>query len=345
MRRRPAALKEATNSWSLDNARQPDEAGRIIAHHLRTVSADDQPCVQRAPHYFTQARREGTVLLRHTRVIGNWAIFANGKPWELLMPPMQTKSAFAPASEPPGNRDLPFMAESREVRTDFAAAAETLPPKRVLVVDVGGNNVKILASGQNVRRSFPSGPKMTPKDMISGVKRLAADWEYDAVSIGYPGPVLRGRPVAEPRNLGCGWVGFDFAHAFGRPVKIVNDAAMQALGSYRGGKMLFLGLGTGLGSTMIVAGSIEPMELGHLPYRKSTYENYVGRAGLKRHGKKKWRRHVADVVKRLIAALQPDETVIGGGNVRKLAELPPHSRAGDNANAFRGGLRLWQDAC
>jgi polyphosphate glucokinase len=180
--------------------------------------------------------------------------------------------------------------------------------------------------------------------MVSAVKRLAADWEYDVVSIGYPGVVLRGRPVADPRNLGRGWVGFDFARAFGRPVKIVNDAAMQALGSYRGGKMLFLGLGTGLGSTMIIDGVIEPMELGHLPYRKSTYEDYVGRTGLKRHGKKKWHRHVAAVVKRLIAALEPDETVIGGGNVRKLAALPRHTRAGDNANAFRGGFRLWRDA-
>jgi polyphosphate glucokinase len=185
---------------------------------------------------------------------------------------------------------------------------------------------------------------MTPKEMVSGVKKLAADWAYDAVSIGYPGPVLRGRPVAEPHNLGRGWVGFDFAGAFGRPVKVVNDAAMQALGSYRGGKMLFLGLGTGLGSTMIVDGNVEPMELGHLPYKKGTFEDYVGHAGLERHGKKKWRRHVADVVKRLIAALEPDETVIGGGNVGKLAALPQHARAGDNANAFLGGFRLWPEA-
>jgi polyphosphate glucokinase len=185
---------------------------------------------------------------------------------------------------------------------------------------------------------------MTAKEMVSGVKKLAADWAYDAVSIGYPGPVLRGRPVAEPHNLGRGWVGFDFARAFGRPVKVINDAAMQALGSYRGGKMLFLGLGTGLGSTMIVDGNVEPMELGHLPYKKGTFEDYVGHAGLERHGKKKWRRHVADVVKRLIAALEPDETVIGGGNVGKLAALPQHARAGDNANAFLGGFRLWPEA-
>jgi polyphosphate glucokinase len=214
----------------------------------------------------------------------------------------------------------------------------------VLVADIGGNSVKILATGHKVRRSFPSGPKMTPKAMVLGVKKLAADWAYDVVSIGYPGPVLHGRPVAEPYNLGSGWVGFDFARAFRRPVKIVNDAAMQALGSYQGGKMLFLGLGTGLGSTMIVDGSVQPMELGHLPYKKGTYEDYVGRAGLERHGKTKWRRHVADVVKRLIAALEPDETVIGGGNVRKLAALPPRTRAGDNANALRGGFLLWQES-
>jgi polyphosphate glucokinase len=163
------------------------------------------------------------------------------------------------------------------------------------------------------------------------------------VSIGYPGPVLRGRPVAEPHNLGRGWVGFDFAAAFGRPVQVVNDAAMQALGSYKGGKMLFLGLGTGLGTAMVVEGILEPMELGHLPYKKGTYEDYVGRAGLERFGKKKWRRHVADVVARLIAALEPDDTVIGGGNVAKLDVLPPQCRAGDNSNAFRGGFRLWED--
>ena len=225
------------------------------------------------------------------------------------------------------------------------AAVATRKPvvQNVLVVDVGGTSVKILASGHKVHRSFPSGPKMTPKEMVSGVKKLAADWAYDAVSIGYPGPVLRGRPIAEPHNLGHGWVGFDFVRAFGRPVKVINDAAMQALGSYRGGKMLFLGFGTGLGSTMIVDGIVEPMELGHLPYKKGTYEDYVGRAGLERHGKAKWRRHVSDVTTRLIAALEPDETVIGGGNVGKLAALPPHARVGDNSNAFRGGFRLWQD--
>jgi len=239
--------------------------------------------------------------------------------------------------------DAIFTAERMKTVRQGVVASNSLI-KSVLVVDIGGTSVKLLASGHQTHRSFPSGPKMTPKGMVSGVKKLAADWAYDAVSIGYPGPVLRGRPIAEPHNLGRGWVGFDFAGAFGRPVKVVNDAAMQALGSYRGGKMLFLGLGTGLGSTMIVDGIVEPMELGHLPYKKGTYEDYVGHAGLERHGKKKWRRDVADVVTRLIAALEPDETVIGGGNVGKLAALPPHARAGDNANAFRGGFRLWPEA-
>jgi polyphosphate glucokinase len=211
----------------------------------------------------------------------------------------------------------------------------------VLVVDVGGTSVKILASGEKEHRSFASGPKLTPKQMVAGVKKLADGWRLDAISIGYPGTVLGGRPVAEPYNLGRGWVGFDFASALGRPVKVINDAAMQALGSYQGGKMLFLGLGTGLGTTMVVEGIIEPMELGHLPYRKHTYEDYVSEAALEHHGKKKWRRHVADVVKRLVAVLEPDDTVIGGGNVRKLDALPPHCRKGDNANAFCGGFRLW----
>jgi polyphosphate glucokinase len=177
-----------------------------------------------------------------------------------------------------------------------------------------------------------------------GVKKIIGDWKYDAVSIGFPGPVVRNRPLAEPVNLGHGWVGFNFGAAFGCPVKVINDAAMQAVGSYKRGKMLFLGLGTGLGSAMIVDGIAEPMELGHLPYKKGTYESYVGTAALERQGKKKWRRHVADVVARLVAALEPDEVVIGGGNAKKLKELPPKCRRGDNRNAFRGGFRLWEDA-
>jgi polyphosphate glucokinase len=178
--------------------------------------------------------------------------------------------------------------------------------------------------------------------MVAGVKSLAGDWKYEAVSIGYPGPVLHNKPVAEPHNLAPGWVGFDFKRAFGHPVKIANDAAMQALGSYNGGKLLFLGLGTGLGTTLIADGVVEPMELGHLPYKKATYEDYVGIRGLEKHGVDKWRRHVADVVKLLVAALQPDDVVLGGGNVKQLKELPPGTRAGDNANAFSGGFRLWQ---
>jgi polyphosphate glucokinase len=213
--------------------------------------------------------------------------------------------------------------------------------KKVLVIDVGGTSVKIFANGATEVRSFRSGPTLTPGGMVSKVKKLAADWRYEVVSIGYPGPVLEGRPTADPPNLGRGWIGYDFAAAIGRPVKVVNDAALQALGSYKGGKMLFLGLGTGLGTSLIIDGKLEPMELGHLPYKKGTYESYVGRAGLERDGKKKWRRHVVDVIERLTAALRPDETVIGGGNVRKLDALPPRCRAGHNANAFRGGFLLW----
>jgi polyphosphate glucokinase len=215
--------------------------------------------------------------------------------------------------------------------------------RKVLVVDIGGTSIKLLASGETERRSFPSGPTMTPKPMVKQIKALVSDWRYDVVSIGYPGPVARGRPISEPHNLATGWVGFDFAAAFGRPVKIINDAAMQALGSYEGGKMLFLGLGTGLGSAIIVDGIIEPMEVGHLPYKKGTYEDYVGRDELEKRGRKRWQRHVEDVVARLIAALEPDETVLGGGNVKKLDKLPPGCRAGNNANAFLGGFRLWED--
>ena len=215
---------------------------------------------------------------------------------------------------------------------------------KVLAIDIGGTHVKILATGQREPREFVSGPTMTPRKMVAGVKALARDWKYDAVSIGYPGAVVHGRPVAEPHNLGRGWVGFDYASAFRHPVRIINDAAMQALGSYEGGKMLFLGFGTGLGTAMIVDGIVEPMELGHLPYKKATFEYYVGLRGLKRCGKKKWGKHVADVVARLIAALEPDDVVLGGGNVKKLEELPPGCRAGDNDNAFLGGFRLWADA-
>jgi polyphosphate glucokinase len=214
----------------------------------------------------------------------------------------------------------------------------------VLVVDIGGTHVKILATGQKDSREFASGTTLTPEMMVSGVKKLTNQWKYDAVSIGYPGPVLRNRPVAEPHNLAPGWVGFDFESAFGLPAKVVNDAALQALGSYQGGKMLFLGLGTGLGSCMVVEGLVEAMELGHLPYKKATYEDYVGLRGLERLGKKKWRAHVEDIVTRLATALGPDDVVLGGGNAKHLTEMPKGCRMGANTNAFIGGFRLWDDA-
>jgi polyphosphate glucokinase len=212
----------------------------------------------------------------------------------------------------------------------------------ILVVDVGGTHVKILASGGKEKREIDSGPTLTARQMVSSVKTLADGWGYDVVSIGYPGPVVHDRPVAEPHNLGKGWMGFNFAAAFKLPTKVINDAAMQALGSYRGRKMLFLGLGTGLGSTMIVDGIVQPMELAHLPYKKRTYEDYVGARALEEFGKKAWRKHVEDVVEYLVAALQPDDVVLGGGNAKKLKELPPLCRLGDNANAFKGGFRMWE---
>jgi len=222
-------------------------------------------------------------------------------------------------------------------------AASKLKTKKILAIDVGGTHVKALVTGQREPRKIPSGPKMTAREMVRQVKRLVSGWKYAAVSIGYPGPVVRGRPLREPYNLGKGWVGFDFRKAFGHPVQVINDAAMQALGSYHGGRMLFLGLGTGLGSAMIVDGIIEPMELGHLPYKKGkTYEDYIGLRGLERLGKKKWRRHVFDVVERLQAAMEPDYVVLGGGNAKKLKKLPPKTRLGDNRNAFLGGFRLWE---
>jgi polyphosphate glucokinase len=217
---------------------------------------------------------------------------------------------------------------------------------RILVLDVGGTHVKVVATGHKRRVEFPSGPKMTPAKMVAAVRAATAGWKYDLVSLGYPGPVAHGRPLGEPHNLGHGWVGFDFKKAFGgRPVKIINDAAMQALASYKGRRMLFLGLGTGLGAALIVDGVLEPMELAHLPYKKDrTYEDYVGLAGLKRLGKRKWRRHVNEVVKLFKAALEADYVVLGGGNARLLKKLPPGSCLGNNTNAFRGGYRLWSKA-
>src|ERR1700685_2841697 len=221
---------------------------------------------------------------------------------------------------------------------------ERLARMKILAVDVGGSHVKILATGEKQEREIVSGPQMTARQMVSRVKKLAQGWAYDVVSVGFPGPFLHDRPVAEPHNLGSGWLGFDFAAAFGLPVRVINDAAMQALGSYRGGKMLFLGLGTGLGSAMIVDGIVEPMELGHLPYKKGTYEDYVGNAGLLRFGKKRWRKLVEDVVERLVASLEPEDVVIGGGNVIHMKKLPKGCRAGNNTHAFIGGFRLWDDA-
>jgi polyphosphate glucokinase len=226
------------------------------------------------------------------------------------------------------------------------AVSDVLMRRRpnVLVVDVGGTHVKVLATGHRAPREIPSGPTMSAREMVAAVKRLAPDWRYDVVSIGYPGVCVHGRPVAEPHNLGPGWVGFDFERAFGCPVRIVNDAAMQALGSYRHGRMLFLGLGTGLGSAMIVDGILESLELAHLPYAKGrTYEDYVGVRGLERLGTKKWRRHVQDVVERLAVALGADDVVIGGGNAKRLKRLPDGARLGSNRNAFVGGFRLWDE--
>jgi len=215
--------------------------------------------------------------------------------------------------------------------------------KKVLVIDIGGTNVKFVATGRDVAQRFPSGPKLTPRQFVREIKRHTADWDYDRVSIGFPGVVRNNRAVLEPNNLGRGWVGFDFESAFSRPVKVVNDAAMQALGSYHRGLMLFVGLGTGLGSAIIADGVMIPMELGHLAYKQGTYEGYIGRRGVKSLGKKRWRRHVINVVKRFITAVHPDEVVLGGGRAKKLGKLPKGCRLGDNAHAFTGGLRLWED--
>ncbi|MDQ6829809.1 MAG: ROK family protein [Gemmatimonadota bacterium] len=214
----------------------------------------------------------------------------------------------------------------------------------VLVIDVGGTNVKVLATGKRTPIKIPSGPAMTAARMVAAVRKATADWDYRVVSIGYPGPVLRGKPAREPHNLGGGWMRSDFAKAFERPVRMVNDAAMQALGSYEGGTMLFLGLGTGLGSALIVDGNIAPLELAHLPYKHGrTYEEYVGVAALQAMGKRKWRGHVHDVVELLRAGLNAEYVILGGGNAKYLKTLPPTAKLGDNRNAFRGGFRLWRD--
>jgi polyphosphate glucokinase len=216
--------------------------------------------------------------------------------------------------------------------------------QKILVVDVGGTHIKILATGQETPRKVVSGPKMTAQMMCDWVNKAASGWPHDVAAIGYPAPVVHGKPLREPYNLGKGWVGFDYRKALGCPVRIINDAAMQALGSYEGGRMLFLGLGTGLGSAMIVDGIVEPMELAHLPYKRKTYEDYIGLRGLKRFGKKKWRDYVAQIVEELDVVLNPDYVVLGGGNAKKIKSLPPKTRLGSNENAFLGGYRLWSAA-
>jgi polyphosphate glucokinase len=217
--------------------------------------------------------------------------------------------------------------------------------RRVLVIDVGGTHVKLLVSGKRAHREFESGPGMTPPQMVAGVKELTRDWASDVVAIGFPGPVRRGRPAREPWHLGPGWTRFDFRRAFGKPVRLVNDAAMQALGSYGGGRMLFLGLGTGLGSALVNRGVLEPLELAHLPYRNGrTFDDDLGQLGLERLGKRRWRKAVEEVVGMLRDALQADYVVLGGGNVRHVKRLPGSTRRGSNANAFRGGFLLWKDA-
>ena len=215
---------------------------------------------------------------------------------------------------------------------------------KILVIDVGGTNVKLKHSGGEEVRKHPSGPTLTPQQLVDAVKQATADWKFDRVTLGFPAPVNHDKILKEPVNLGLGWVDFDFG-ALGKPFKLINDAAMQALGSYEGGRMLFLGLGTGLGSTLVAEGVVVPLEIGHLPYRKCrSYEEYVGEAGLIRVGKKKWQGYVFDVVERFKNAFIADYVVLGGGNVRKLEELPPGARRGDNNNAFLGGVRLWEDS-
>jgi len=221
--------------------------------------------------------------------------------------------------------------------------ARKTKPHKTLVVDVGGTHVKMLVTGETEPRKFISGPRMTAGKMVKLVKDATRDWQYDRITLGYPGPIVNGRPLQEPHNLGGGWVNFDFSKAFGHPVKVINDAAMQALGSYQGGAMLFLGLGTGLGCAMIADSVLEPMELAHLLYKKGkTYEDYLGLRGIERLGKKKWRRQVARVVKRLKTALEADYVVLGGGNSKLLKTIPPGARLGNNGNAFLGGFRLWE---
>jgi polyphosphate glucokinase len=214
----------------------------------------------------------------------------------------------------------------------------------VLAVDVGGSHVKVVRNGIDERRRFVSGHKLTAKEMVEGVLELTKDWEYSRISVGVPGPVVGGQVVREPVNLGEGWKGFDFGAAFGKPTKVINDAAMQAMGSYEGGRMLFLGLGTGLGTTLIIDGFLVAMEVQHMPFRKGTYEDYVGERGLERLGHKRWRKALLAVIDIYVSAFSPEYVVLGGGNAREVGELPPNCRLGKNEDAFLGGFRLWVDA-
>lgn len=225
----------------------------------------------------------------------------------------------------------------------------TPPRQRILVIDIGGTHVKLIATGHRKPIRLPSGPTLTPEAMVAAVRNATAEWTYDVLSIGYPGPVAADGPAADPHNLGPGWVGFDFEKAFMRPVRLINDASMQALGGYRGGRMLFLGLGTGLGAALVIQGHLQPLELARLPYRKrKTFEHYVGEASRLRRGQRRWRRYVLDAVARLMVAMQTNSLLLGGGNARHmrryLDRLPLGTRIGSNADAFRGGMRLWQPA-
>ena len=227
-------------------------------------------------------------------------------------------------------------------QTSESTSAPAATPRAILVVDVGGTHVKLLATGQHTRREFDSGPNMTPDVMMAQIKALVSDWQYDVVTVGFPAPIKDGKPATEPHNLGSGWVDFDFAKAFGCPVRILNDAAMQALGDYHGGRMLFLGFGTGLGAALIVDNVLVPLELGRLPYKKRrTYEDYVGVRGLERMGKKKWCKHVETVTALFKAAFEIDDIVLGGGNAKQLKKIAPGTRLADNNNAFLGGFQCW----
>lgn len=215
---------------------------------------------------------------------------------------------------------------------------------KILVIDIGGTNIKVASSDKRVPIKIPSGPTMTAEQMTKDVLAATQDWAYDCISIGYPGPVVHDRPLAEPHNLAPGWIDFPYRKAFGKPLRFINDAAMQALGGYKGGRMLFLGIGTGLGSAMIFDGVVIPLELAHLPYRKGrTYEEYVGLAGLELRGLKRWRKSVLDVIERLRAALVCDSVLLGGGNAKLMQNLPSHVILGANSNAIVGGIKLWQD--